>query len=184
MISPIFQMGTLKLWEAEELTQVTELSHVTLLPHSLSTLPQSMLCVSGAYGSALNHWGPRRAHLEVARSPRALTTQMSPWSKYCGKLPPNSDLRQQSFLFSLAPRFPHRTVCVQPSKTLHPGEQRKIWRQKGLSHSPPISTTAGSEHQKGSSKLAQILSAVYVPRQKESISNKPALAISPEKNEG
>ena len=102
------------------------ISHATLLPHSLSTLPQSMLCLSGAYGSALNHWGPRGPHLEVARSPRGPPTRMLPWSKYCGKLPPNSDLRQQSFLFSLAPRLPRRTVCVQPSKTLHPGEQRKI----------------------------------------------------------
>lgn len=126
MMSPIFQMGTLRLWEAEELTQVTELSRVTLLPHSLSTLPQSMLCIFGAYGSALNHWDLREAHLEVARSPRAPPTQVSPWSKHCGELPPDSDLRQQSFLFSLAPKFPPRTVCVQPSKTLHPGEQRKI----------------------------------------------------------
>lgn len=78
MISPIFQMGTLKLWEVEELTQVTELLHVTLLPQSLSTLPQSMLCISGAYSSALSHWGPRGAHLEVARSARAPPTQMSP----------------------------------------------------------------------------------------------------------
>lgn len=149
MISPIFQMGTLRLREIKEPVQVMELSCFTGLPQSLSTLPQSrLLCIPGVYVQ-LSHWGPRGAHLEVTRGLRASPAQMSPGSKNSDKFPPYSDLRQQSFLFSLALRFPCRTICVQPSKMVHPRRAKKdLMPESPAPHSPLIFTAAGSEHER------------------------------------
>ena len=99
--------------------------------------------------SALSHWGPRGAHLEVTRGLRASPAQMSPGSKNSDKFPPYSDLRQQSFLFSLALRFPRRIICVQPSKMVHPRRAKKdLMPESPAPHSPLIFTPAGSEHER------------------------------------